>query len=52
MNEGDDVYLGSGPLDGGKILRPALVCIDGDVSNSELIYLEIIRCIHTLGLGE
>ena len=36
-------YPGSGPLDGGKILLPALVYIDG-VSSTELIYLEIICC--------
>jgi hypothetical protein len=42
-NEGDDVYPGSGPLDEGKTLRPALVYIDG-VSSTELIYLEIICC--------
>ena len=35
-------YLGSGPLDGGKTLRPALFCIDDGVSSTELIYLEII----------
>ena len=40
---GHDVYPGSGPLDGGKTLRPALVYIDG-VSSTELIYLEIICC--------
>jgi hypothetical protein len=36
-------YPGSGPLDGGKTLRPALVYIDG-ISSTELIYLEIICC--------
>ena len=36
-------YPGSGPLDGGKTLRPTLVYIDG-VSSIELIYLEIICC--------
>ena len=36
-------YPGSGPLNGGKTLRPALVYIDG-VSSRELIYLEIICC--------
>ena len=36
-------YPGSGPLDGGKTLRPALVYIDG-VSSTELIYFEIICC--------
>ena len=36
-------YPGSGPLNGGKTLRPALVYIDG-VSSTELIYLEIISC--------
>ena len=40
---GHDVYPGSGPLDGGKTLRPALVYIDG-VSSTELIYREIICC--------
>ena len=45
-------YPGSGPLDGGKTLRNALVYIDIDVSSTELIYLEIIRCGLTLGLGE
>ena len=40
---GHIVYPGSGPLDGGKTLRPALVYIDG-VSSTELIYLEIICC--------
>ena len=34
-------YPGSGPLDGGKTLCPALVYIDGDVSNTKLIYLEM-----------
>ena len=38
---GHDVYPGSGPLDGGKTLRHALVYIDG-VSSTELIYLVII----------
>ena len=42
-DRGHDVYPGSGPLDGGKTLRPALVYIDG-VSSTELIYLEIICC--------
>ena len=36
-------YPGSGPLDGGKTLHPALVYIDG-VTSTELIYLEIISC--------
>ena len=36
-------YPGSGPLDGGKTLHPALVYIDG-VSSTELIYREIICC--------
>ena len=36
-------YPGSGPLDGDKTLRPALVYIVG-VSSTELIYLEIICC--------
>ena len=34
-------YPGSGPLNAGKTLRPALVYIDIDVSNTELIYLEM-----------
>ena len=34
-------YPGSGPLDGGETLCPALVYIDG-VSSTELIYLEIV----------
>ena len=42
-DRGHDVYLGSGPLNGGNTLRPALVYIDG-VSSTELIYLEIICC--------
>ena len=46
------IYPGSGPLDGDKTLRPALVYTDIDVPNIELIYLEIIRCGLTLGLGE
>ena len=45
-------YPVSGPLDGGKNLHPALVYINGDVSSTELIYLEIVRCGLTLGLGE
>ena len=45
-------YPGSGPLDGGKTLRPALVYIDGDVSSTRLIYLEIVRCVLTIELGE
>ena len=45
-------YPGSGPLDGGKTLRHALVYIDGDVSSTELMYLEIVMCVLTLGLGE
>ena len=45
-------YPGSGPLDGGKTLCPALVYIDVDVSSTELIYLEIVRCVLTLGLGD
>ena len=32
-NEGDDVYPGLGPLNGGKTLCPALVYIDEDVSS-------------------
>ena len=28
------IYPGSGPLDGGKTLRPALVYINGDVSST------------------
>ena len=36
-------YPGSGPFDGGKTLRPALVYING-VSSTELIYREIICC--------
>ena len=40
---GHDVYLGSGPLDGGKTLCPALVYIDG-VSSTELLYLEMMCC--------
>ena len=40
--KGDDIYLGSGPLNGGKTLRPALFCIDDGVSSIELIYLEIV----------
>ena len=39
-------------LDGGKTLCPALVYIDGDVSSTELIYLEIAMCGLTLELGE
>ena len=42
-DEADDVYPGSGPLNGGKTLRPALVYIDG-VSSTELIYHKIICC--------
>ena len=42
-DRGHDVYLGSGPLNGGNTLRPALVYIDG-VRSTELIYLEIICC--------
>ena len=38
-------YPGSGTLDGGKTLRPALVYINGDVSNTELIYLKIVMCV-------
>ena len=45
-------YPGSGPLDGGKTLRPALVYINGDVTRTESIYLEIFRCVLVLGLGE
>ena len=41
-----------GPLDGGKTLHPALVYINGDVLSTELIYLEIMRCVLTLGLDE
>jgi hypothetical protein len=52
MNEGDDVYPGSGPLYAGKTLHPALVYIEDDVSSTSLIYLEIIRKDLTLGLGE
>ena len=52
MDEGDDVYPGLGPLDGGKTLRPPLAYINGDVSSTELIYLEIVLCGLTLGLGE
>ena len=52
MNEGDDVYSASGPLYGGKTLCPALVYIDEDVSSTELIYLKIVICGLTLGLGE
>jgi hypothetical protein len=37
-------YPGSGPLDGGKTLRPALVYINDGVSSTELIYLEIVCC--------
>ena len=44
--------LGLGPLNGGKTLRSALVYIDIDLSSTELIYLEIVRCGLTLGLGE
>ena len=44
-DRGDDVYLGSGPLDGGKTLCPALVYIDGDVLSTELIYLEIVMYV-------
>ena len=51
-NKGDYVYLGSGPHDGGKTLHPALVYINEDVSSTELIYLEIVMCGLTLGLGE
>ena len=40
---GHDVYPGSGPLDGGKTLRSALVYIDG-VSSTKLIHFEIICC--------
>ena len=32
------IYPGSGPLDGGKTLRPALVYMNGDVSNTEYRY--------------
>jgi hypothetical protein len=45
-------YPGSGPLNGGKTLRPASVYINGDVSSTELIYLEIVMCVQLLGLGE
>ena len=45
-------YTASGPLDGGKTLHPALIYIDEDVSSTELLYLEIIICGLTLGLGE
>jgi hypothetical protein len=45
-------YPGLGPLGGGKTLLPALVYIKGEVSSTELIYLEIVRCVLTLGLGE
>ena len=41
-DEGDDVYPGSGPLNGGKTLHPASVYIDGYVTSTELIYLEIV----------
>ena len=44
-NKGDDIYPGSGPLDGGQTLHPALVYIDDDVPSIELIYLEIICCV-------
>jgi hypothetical protein len=45
-------YPGLGPLDGRKTLRTALVYIDIEVLSTELIYLEIVRCVLTLGLGE
>ena len=51
-DRGHDVYPGSGPLDGGKTLRPTLVYIDEDVSSIQLIYLEIVMCGLTLGLDE
>ena len=38
-------YPGSGPLNGGKTLRPALVYIDGDVPSTELIYPEIVMYV-------
>ena len=44
-------HPGSGPLDGGKTLRLALVYIDGDVLSTSLIYLEIVSCVLTLGQG-
>ena len=50
MNKGDDVYPGSGPLDGGKTLCPALVYTNDDVSSTSLIYLEIVSCVLTRGL--
>jgi len=37
-------YPGSGPLDGDKTLRHALVYIDDHVSSTELIYLESVCC--------
>ena len=46
------MYPGSGPLDGGKTLCPALVYTNEDVSSTELIYLEIVMCDLTLGVGE
>ena len=52
MNRETMFYPGSDPLNGGKTLHPALVYIDMDVSSTELIYLEIVRCGLTLGLGE
>ena len=39
--QGTRCYPGSGPLDGGKTLLPALVYID---EVSKLIYLEVIYC--------
>ena len=40
---GHDVYPGSGPLDGGKTLRHALVYIDEYRGLQELIYHEIVE---------
>ena len=39
---GHDVYPGSGPLDGGKTLRPAFDCIHMGIVQSTCIYHEMI----------
>ena len=39
---GHDVYLGSGPLDGGKTLRPTFDCIHMGVVQSTCVYHEIV----------
>ena len=39
-------------LDGGKTLHHVHVFTDEHVSSTELTYLEIVRCVVTLGLRE